>query len=406
MKKFIEVFVFTLVTTVPVGFASTHNVDCDAGERLADSVALATSGDTINVTGYCNESLIIGVDNLTIDGQSSTVIDPATLGRPSTAVLVDGGRGVKLQNIEIQNGLNGVALRKGAHAALHDVILRDQSVMGVDVTEKSLLTVDSVAVSNASVHGLNIVEASNLKITGDLAVSGSRVFSLNLQDGSVLTAESALITLNNNTFGLHVSVGSTAFINESSVETNNNQLIGVAVDNGSKIFMFSSHLQANNNGLDGIDCNINSNIDFDAASSATANENGRNGISLEDTTFNVFSFFLVPGPSIEASNNAQNGVILTLGSKFDIGINSRFTALGNGANGVLVDDGSVAHLTDTTITGHGKKNKKNRRHGIGDLRVTFGSRASASGTTNIGRITCDRSALFRGALHCHPPHDG
>lgn len=406
MKKLLNVFFFALVTTAPATFASIHNVDCDAGARLSDSIALATSGDKINVTGFCNESIVITVDNITIDGQNLSIIDPATLGRPSTAILVDGARGVKFQNLEIQNGLNGVALRKGAHAALHEVTMRNQSVMGVDVAEKSLLTVDSVVVSNAGVHGINIVEASNLKVTGDITVSGSSVFSLNLQDGSVLTAESASIKLNDNTFGLHVSVGSTAFINESSVEANNNQLIGVAVDNGSKVFMFSSHMQANNNGLDGIDCNINSNIDFDAASSATANKNGRNGISLEDTTFNVFSFFVVPGPSIEASNNAQNGVILTLGSKFDIGINSRFTALGNGANGVHVDDGSVAHLTDATITGHGPKNNKNRRHGTGDLRVTFGSRASASGTTNIDHVTCDRSALFRGELHCHPPHDG
>jgi len=379
------------------------NVNCDQGDSLQAAVSAATPGDTIAVTGVCYETVVIATDDLVVDGQGATILDAGNAFPPQAAISVEGARGVTLKGLDVRNGLMGISLKKGAHAALDEIVTRNQETMGLSAIEKSVLTVNSARIEDAGVNGVDIVEASNIKITGELSVSGSGIFSLNLQDAAVLTAENATVELENNTFGLHVAVGSTAFFNESSVHANQNDLIGVAVDNGSKLFMFSSHLQANGNGLDGIDCNINSNIDFDAASSATANDNGRNGISLEDTTFNVFSFFVVPGPSIEASNNGQNGAILTLGSKMDIGINSRFTASGNGQNGILVDDGSVVVLTNATVTGHGVLADNKTDPEVGDLRVTFGSRASAVGDTLIARTVCDHSALLRGGLKCNGP---
>lgn len=384
-------------------YAGVINVNCNTGDSLAAAVSSASRGDHIMILGNCNEPVVVKVDDLILDGQDMAIIDGASSFPPGPVLHVTGARGVTIRNLDVQNGILGVSLSQGAHVTLSEVSLRDQQVMGINAVEKSLVSLADVEVMSAGVHGMNIAEGSNIKATGAVSVSGSGVFSLNLQDGSVMTADKAAITLNKNVFGLHISVGSTAFVNNSTIEANENSLIGVAVDNGSKLFMFSSKMEANNNGLDGVDCNINSNVDFDAASALKANNNGRNGISLEDTTFNVFSFFVVPGPRIEVFNNARDGVILTLGSKFDIGINSQLEVAGNGSNGLSADDGSTVVLTNSTITGHGLEGKHDTKRDVGDLRLTFGSRASAAGATTVTRTVCDKSALVRGGLVCDRP---
>ena len=39
------------------GSAATHDVDCDAGEKIQEKISLAKPGDTILVTGICTQSV-------------------------------------------------------------------------------------------------------------------------------------------------------------------------------------------------------------------------------------------------------------------------------------------------------------------------------------------------------------
>src|SRR5262245_56982248 len=55
------------------GVAQTIQVDCATG-TIADGLQQAATGDTILVTGACNEHLVI-TKGLTIDGQGTTTID-------------------------------------------------------------------------------------------------------------------------------------------------------------------------------------------------------------------------------------------------------------------------------------------------------------------------------------------
>ena len=49
---------------------TTHTVDCDAGEKIQDKIAMATPGDTILVSGACSESVAILSETvrITLDG--------------------------------------------------------------------------------------------------------------------------------------------------------------------------------------------------------------------------------------------------------------------------------------------------------------------------------------------------
>jgi len=49
---------------------TTHTVDCNAGEKIQDKIAIAKPGDTILVSGNCAENTIIPPEavRITLDG--------------------------------------------------------------------------------------------------------------------------------------------------------------------------------------------------------------------------------------------------------------------------------------------------------------------------------------------------
>jgi nitrous oxidase accessory protein NosD len=66
-----------------IGEAATLTVDCDAGERIQQKIALAKPGDTVLVSGTCSENVAIPseVVRITLDGQGKAVIQaPGTTG--------------------------------------------------------------------------------------------------------------------------------------------------------------------------------------------------------------------------------------------------------------------------------------------------------------------------------------
>jgi len=50
-------------------------MDCDAGQSLAQALNMASEGETILVTGACNEVITITADRITLDGQGNAIID-------------------------------------------------------------------------------------------------------------------------------------------------------------------------------------------------------------------------------------------------------------------------------------------------------------------------------------------
>ncbi|HLF39658.1 MAG TPA: hypothetical protein VI545_08240 [Burkholderiales bacterium] len=49
---------------------TTHTVDCSAGEKIQDKIAIAKPGDTILVSGNCGENTIVPpeVVRITLEG--------------------------------------------------------------------------------------------------------------------------------------------------------------------------------------------------------------------------------------------------------------------------------------------------------------------------------------------------
>ena len=167
--------------------------------------------------------------------------------------------------------------------------------------------------------------------------------------------------------------------------------------------LFNANMTASNNGLDGLDVVSASNFEVDGESQLTAEFNGREGVSIDNSTFNMFGFFSgVPGlPNVTANNNTINGVHVESTSKFDVGRNASVTALNNGNAGVLLDDGSSAIIQRADI------NDNNADFGNGngavkaDIVATFGSRVTFLNDSNsVGLLSCDNTSMARGDVKC------
>lgn len=94
-------------------YAGVINVNCDTGDSLAAAVSGASRGDQIMILGSCNESVVVKVDDLTLDGQDMAILDGASSFPPGPVLQVTGARGITIRNLDVQNGILGVSLSQG-----------------------------------------------------------------------------------------------------------------------------------------------------------------------------------------------------------------------------------------------------------------------------------------------------
>src|SRR5215510_8740263 len=86
--------------------SAVKKVACDKGQTLTEALKQAKPGDTLQVTGTCQERVTITTDRLTLDGGGSAVLDGGG-GSPTEfegVVTIDGAHGVTLTGFTIQNG--------------------------------------------------------------------------------------------------------------------------------------------------------------------------------------------------------------------------------------------------------------------------------------------------------------
>ena len=78
--------------------SAVEKVRCDTGQTLTEALKKAKPGDTLQVTGTCHERVTITTDRLTLDGDSSAVLDGSG-GSPTSSfeagVTIDGVQGVQ-----------------------------------------------------------------------------------------------------------------------------------------------------------------------------------------------------------------------------------------------------------------------------------------------------------------------
>jgi nitrous oxidase accessory protein NosD len=144
---------------------TTHTVDCNAGQKIQDKIAIAQPGDTILVNGNCSENTIIPpeVVRITLDGQGKTVIQAPPKG--------DGffvrGREITIKGFTITGGRDGIHLSGSASGASANIVennIRKTGRHGIHLDHTSVGRIAGNTIEDVHACGIDIAESSVARV--------------------------------------------------------------------------------------------------------------------------------------------------------------------------------------------------------------------------------------------------
>jgi parallel beta-helix repeat protein len=244
-------------------------VDCDKEHAgaLQRAIDAAGPGDTIRVSGTCNENLLIplNADRLTLDGGGTAAIhgpDPTLNTIQARAV-----RQLTVRGFAISGGRAGVSIDRGATALIDGNTIEFTGRFGIIIGSWSTANIVNNTIQNNGSHGIQ-VNGNAFAFIGfgnaDDTVASPNLIRTNGGHGVFLSlSASARIagnTISNNSRnGIHVERASQATISSNTI--NANRLSGI-------------YVTENAGGNLGSDTGVGL---FDAPNSTTVN-NGRYGV--------------------------------------------------------------------------------------------------------------------------------
>jgi hypothetical protein len=353
------------VASPALAVPNVTKVDCDRGQTIADALKHAEPGDTIRLTGTCNEQVVVTTDRLTIDGQGSAVLDGGggALVDFTGVLTIDGAKGVRILGLRVRNGGGeGILGLRGAAFTAEHTIARDNATTGIAVFQGST------------------AELSNSAMTGNR-------LGLDVGTGSSVVLRDAITIGQNSINGVEINGEAVVELRAANVNASGNGGVGISVGSGQlAIFAYpatpASTLTANDNGFAGLIVGASRFTVYPAAT-VTASGNGVFGIltgGFVVTTIDSGSRFII-------EHNAVGLRFFTGGDALIRG--ARLTVNGNGV-GLQGDGAGVLTFVSgpaqaSTITGNGT-----------DVDLSFGSRAIFDGVA-IGTLVTDGTVLCRGA---------
>lgn len=327
------------------GGGTTHTVDCNAGETIQSKVDAAQPGDTILITGTCNEAVVVNKDGVTLDGGGSAVIDGAGIDR--WAIDVTGRQKVTIKGLTVQNGhANGIAITESSGVWMQDVTVRntrrhkdhdsDGSGIFVGLASSAVLTGSIVADGNAG-NGITVWQGGSILVVGNFTPRGVPFPRASVQANG--NGEHGIFVVGSSSF--------TAFSNfgdNTTVHAKANTYAGISVQQSSSVIAGGTDIEATNNQGAGLEVGGASSAQFwgwaaeSRAPSGLFDSNGGAGIAVwGSSAFNVWDDGVAV--NITATNNAWRG--LDIWGSSDAGFNSpasappsRVVISNNGAEGI------------------------------------------------------------------------
>jgi parallel beta-helix repeat protein len=234
-----------------VGEGATVSIDC-AVTSIRSSLPSLRPGDTLRVSGVCNEDVFIGetFSNITLDGQGAAKIigqDPV-----GEAVRIQGARAITLRGFVITGTREGIAVLRGAIALIDNNTIENLeggaggqvpvSGSGIFVGPWAFARIINNTIQNNREFGILVRENSSARI-GFLTTDNPTALPNTIQ--------------NNRMGGIAVSRSSNARIVGNTI--NNNGGDGILVNKGSHADIAANHI--NGNSGDGIHVTGNSGVD-------------------------------------------------------------------------------------------------------------------------------------------------
>jgi len=246
--------------------AGAVNVNCPA-DSLQAAVNNANPGDTLFVSGTCNENVLVRNDKVRVFIQPSGAPLSATIDGGGSGITLDiRGKAISVTNMIITGGNQGIVVQRGSNAVIDGNIVQNAANQGITVTSLAFAVITNNEVRNNGDDGIGITESSDARIGWNNNANGPA---------------GPNDIHNNGNRGIVVSRSSTARITSNNIHNNTSD--GIRVARGSQIDASTNTI--NGNGGDGIFVTENSaltsggdtNTLFVAGNSTTINNTG-NGI--------------------------------------------------------------------------------------------------------------------------------
>ena len=180
--------------------SAVKKVKCDKGQTLTEALRKAKPGDTLQVTGTCQERVTITTDRLTLDGGGSAVLDGGG-GGPTEfegVVTIDGAQGVTLMGFTVQNGPGeGILGLHGAAFAVQQTTVQQNAAIGIAVADGSTADLTDCTIQGNGV-GIDVFTSSSAILRGAITISQNKGNGAEVNGQSMLEIRGAQVQMNDN----------------------------------------------------------------------------------------------------------------------------------------------------------------------------------------------------------------
>lgn len=281
--------------------AATVKLACNEKNTIGNALKKLKPGDTLSVTGTCNEHLVIPEEivRVVLDGQGKATINGPDTSIPTVEVY---GRGITIKGFTVTGGRDGIRVLRGGQAVIDRNTIQGTARIGLQVNATSFAVIANNTIQNNRTNGISI--------------GGGSYALIGVMTGLDKTASPNTIQ-NNGQNGISVQRSSNARITGNTIR--NNKQNGVLVSRASQVDITSSTIDGN--GMSGIDVSQNSAVQLGA-----------------DKGTGIFE-----SPNTTSTGNEQVGIRCTVNSSAD----GRIGTL-NGKNGAKDFDSSCIDSLVTT----------------------------------------------------------
>jgi hypothetical protein len=251
----------TFATLWCAGFAlaapKTIDVNCGSNDTISGALEKADPGDTIRISGVCNEKITIRTDRVTLTGLAGAVIQGGSVQQGvelDGLVTIDGARGVVIRNLTIQRSrAEGIFGTRGAAFAVENVTLQDNGGSGLG-SASSIIDV-SACTSRLNSSGFDLFNGTQAVFRGNIVASDNQIDGIFLGGTSSFEVRGAKIEANNNGGGA-VAIGSQISFwtfggtqtTGGSINASGNHAVGIRlIDSGMEVFSDAATVTATGN---------------------------------------------------------------------------------------------------------------------------------------------------------------
>ena len=142
--------------------AATVSVDCDAGNTIMAALANLKPGDTVLVSGTCNEQVSFAPEmvRITLDGQKKTTIQHPGKPAASPHTVFIQGKWIMIKGITVLGGLDGIHLAGPASAELDGNVVVKAARAGIHIDKGSVARILNNTVQESGAFGIDITGVS------------------------------------------------------------------------------------------------------------------------------------------------------------------------------------------------------------------------------------------------------